>query len=450
MAATITLRAQCLCRAQTFTATVPVSSLPLKGSSCHCTSCRHVTGALRSSDAEWPGPTGDIVAAAADTSGAGADGEGPPTVLGRYAHSPRFNVLFCGRCGSGMFFEEWQTAPEEARSAPERASYLVFTGVLSAEEARPDDDDGTAGSVVLPPLVRFEDHIFVGDTVDGGAACWLRGMNGEGEPVTRIWLGGRGKSEQVPPGRSWPAVEDLPRYEVDLKAAEGDKGNVPIRCHCRGVDLVLRAGEAQGEFAEEQARGEELPFFVDPVTHKFLGSLDGCDSCRIASGSEVYNWTFALLKHISFAGASSSSPAGFPEDTAQLWAVVSERDGGGSRDPRFGTIAAYASSPDVQRYFCRRCSATLFYATDDRPEMVDVAVGLLDSPDGARAESAISWSFVQKMAWRQDMMGTWREGMLRAVEKEMEEWRIERKYPKSWRRVAQEQQEQVEQAGERE
>jgi hypothetical protein len=208
--------------------------------------------------------------------------------------------------------------------------------------------------------------------------------------------------------------------------------------------LVLRAGEAQREFEEMQRRGEELPWFVDPVTHKAWGSLDACNSCRIAAGSEVTNWTYALLKHISFAGPD---PQGFPENTAQLKAAVGAKEGE-ARDPRFGTITFYASSPDVQRYFCGRCSATLFYAVDDRPDMVDVAVGLLDSPDGARAESAISWSFGGEMGWRQDMIGTWREKMLYAVEKEAEEWRIERGYPKSWLRVAKEQaSEQAQKAG---
>ncbi|KAL2146591.1 hypothetical protein VTI28DRAFT_3090 [Corynascus sepedonium] len=424
---TITLKAQCLCRAQTFTTTVPVSSLPLKGSSCHCTSCRHVMGALRSSDAVWPGPREDIVTAADAT--AAAAREAP--VLKRYAHSPRVNVLFCGCCGSGLFFEEWENA-DEARQFPGKASYLVFTGILSVE-----GEQEKSQSSPLPPVVRFEDHMFVGDTLDGGAACWLRNMNGEGQPATKIWLGRRNKSEEVPPGTIWPALENQPTYEVNLKEVEGEKAIVPIRCHCGGIDLLLHAGKAQREYAEKQTRGEELPRFVDPVTHKLLGSLDACDSCRIGGASEVYTWTFAQLKHISFAGAD---PHGFPENTTQLRAAISAKE---SRDPRFGEISFYASSSDVQRYFCGRCSATLFYAVDERPDMVDVAVGLLDSPDGARAESALAWNFVKKMGSRNDMIATWREGMLYAVEKELEEFRIGRGYPKSWRRIALEQAEEA-------
>lgn len=441
---TVTLKAECLCRAHAFAASIPASALPLRASSCHCTSCRHVTGALRSCDAPWPD----------QQSVAGC------TTLRRYAHSPRVNVLFCGTCGTGMFFEEDDEDAEEADGGdggPEEGKrnkkrYGVFTGVLEVE---------VDGKVAGPGsgVVRYEDHVFVGDTRDGGAACWLRAMNGDGgsgggggHPV-KTWLGRRGQSEEVAPGVHWPAVDALPAsYETTLKeaaaagGAEGN-GNVPVRCHCRGVDLVLRAGEAQREFAARQAAGEKMPWWVDPVTHKLIGGLDGCRSCRVWGGSEVFNWTFSLLKHLSFAGPGGSEGdkqsgpgvgGGLPLDAGELRAAVEAADGR-PRDPRLGTLAVYNSSPGVHRFFCGRCSAAVFYAVDDRPELVDVAVGLLDSPDGARAESVISWAFGGNMVWRQDMMGSWREDLMHAVEKESEQWRIERGYPKNWNRVAMEQ-----------
>ncbi|KAL2131368.1 hypothetical protein VTI74DRAFT_5179 [Chaetomium olivicolor] len=447
---TITLRAECLCRTHSFTTAIPLSELPLQGSACHCTSCRHVTGALRSSDAVWPGPASDIAKALAaiKNNNNSPEGDGSGT-LKRYRHSARVNVVFCGICGSGMFFEEFEEAGKDEdesvrgvagmgegwaarQDRREGKNYLVFTGTLKVE-----------GDVRGRQVVRCEDHIFVGDTVDGGSVNWLRGLNqdgkGEGEQVA-VWLGNRNKSEEVKEGEYWPAVKELQKgYEANLKAAEGGKGNVPIRCHCGGVDLVLRAGEAQREFEEMQRKGEQLPWFVDPATHKLLGSLDCCDSCRIWAGSEVYNWTFSLLKHISFAGADRT---GFPGNTSELRAAV-EGKHGKPRDARLGTLAIYASSSDVQRYHCGRCSASVFYAVDERPDMVDIAVGLLYAADGARAESVLSWAFGGPFSWKQDMAGTWREGFLKAVERDSEKWRIERGYPKNWRRVTSEQAEQA-------
>ncbi|KAG7289379.1 hypothetical protein NEMBOFW57_005747 [Staphylotrichum longicolle] len=398
------------------------------GSCCHCHSCRHVTGALRSSDAIWPGPAEDIARAAAASPDPSGSGGKPP--LKRFRCSPKTNLLFCAGCGCVLFFEEFDEPREEIKGGeiPEGASYLVFTGALSAEAA-------DEGGEVPRPLVRVVDHIFVGDTLDGGAVPWLRHLNGEGGEEVKVWLGRRGESEEVPSGAHWPALADLPKYEAGLKKAEGDKGNVPVRCKCGGVDLVLRAGELQREFEEKQKKGEELWWLVDPVTHKLMGSMDACESCRRCAGSEVCNWTFALLRHISFA---DGNPDGFPKDTAELRAAVEAKDGK-PRDPRLGTLTMYASSPDVQRYFCGRCSAHVFFAVDSRPEMVDIAVGLLDAPDGARAESVISWNFGGGMSWTQDMKGTWREGILDAVSKDAEEWRIARGYPKNWRRVIREQ-----------
>ena len=348
----------------------------------------------------------------------------------RYWFSERVRVLFCGGCGAALFFEY------RDKEAVGGVRYCVFTGALSGEVSE--------GEGEVPALVRWVDHMFVGDTVDGGATCWLREINGEGDdgPPVRMWLGARGESEEVPPGVRWPALGDLKGYEVGLKAAEGERGNVPIRCRCGGVDLVLRAGELQREFEEMQKKGEELPFFVDPVTHKMLASLDACESCRRCAASELCNWTFSLLRHISFADGDEAG--GFPQSTAELKAAV-EGTEGRVRDPRFGTLAFYASSPDVQRYFCGRCSAHVFYAVDSRPDLVDIAVGLLSSPDGARAESVLSWSFGGVTSWMQDMVGTWREPLLRAALKDVEEWRIERGYPKNWHRVAREQQ--AEQSG---
>jgi hypothetical protein len=57
----------------------------------------------------------------------------------------------------------------------------------------------------------------------------------------------------------------------------------------------------------------------------------------------------------------------------------------------FGTLKHYESSPDVHRYFCNDCGATLFYNADDRRHYTDVAMGLLEAPEGARAESWFSW-----------------------------------------------------------
>ena len=375
----VTLTSQCLCKAHTFTTSVPASTLPLETSACHCTSCRHSTGAMYSMDINWPGSTDAIRA----------------SDLRRFDFSPKVKVLFCGTCGTTMFFEFREHGPDGP----------LVTGVFT----------GTLANVAQPGLVRIAYHIFVGDTIDGGASMWLRRPNADGTPAKRF-RAGESSSEELP--TDWPASPPPP-----CAPAQGPV-DVPIWCKCRGVDFILRP-----DFSS--VADADLPFFVDPETKKLYASFDPCDSCRLAVGIDIVNWTFSLLQHIHYADSSSSNP--FPKTAAELKAAVSKPLA--DRDPRLGTLSLYESSPDAQRYFCGRCSATVFYACDSRQDMVDVAVGLLESPSGgARAEDVLTWALGGKMIWRQDAAGGWREGLVRAVEEGTEEFRLERGLPVNFRR----------------
>ncbi|KAI1757992.1 Mss4-like protein [Xylaria castorea] len=395
---TLELVAHCLCQAQRFTARVPRSSLPLKAAYCHCTSCRRVTGALYSTYVPWPG---DAAAAAIRESSS----------LRRYDFAPHLTLFSCGVCSSNMFVEKKTTTDDDDNDPP---SYGAQTGVLT--------------NVDVPGLVNITNHVFLGDTLDGGASPWLCDANEDGSRP-RLWRGPRGQSQELPSSHHhhWPAAEagvSRPSDDIDI----------PVRCHCGGVDLVLR--QPITDFAARER--SELPWFVDPVSNKSRASFDACDSCRLWSGSDIYYWTFVLLNHLAFPPPKSDSQpqqpethANFPGSSLELKTAVSLAD---NRDPRWGTLTFYESSPDVQRYSCSRCSACVFYASDGRPEMVDLAIGLLDSGGGSRAENLLAWDYGGKVGWRQDVVGGWREGFVESVEAAAERWRIERDYPKSWRR----------------
>ena len=369
---TFEVTAECLCKANTFTTKVPTSELPIPAYACHCTSCRHSTGALYSIDSRWPEPRDKV-----DT-----------TKLKSYAFSEKITILFCGTCSTPLFFES--------------ASGLgIFTGALKNHDA---------------DLVKISDHIFVGDTVDGGATMWLRKPNPDGKEVPRYEK--RDGAEPYP--YDWPANSTLAGYE-----AKRESETIPFWCHCKGVDFLIHRGNYESKAADE------LPWFIDPKTKKPLASFDACDSCRLQSGIDIFHWTFVELANIYLA-ASNGGTRPTVKNTQELKAAV---DAG---DASIGTLGYYKSSPDVQRYFCKVCSATVFYAADDRPEIVDAAVGLLDAADGARAESFVSWAFGGRSSWVDDTKGGWREGLLKRVEVEADEWRINRDYPKNWRRVEKE------------
>jgi hypothetical protein len=90
----------------------------------------------------------------------------------------------------------------------------VFTGVLKNHDV---------------DLVKIVDHIFVGDTIDGGATVWLRKPNADGRRVPRFKE--RSNTEQY--SCDWPASSTLTGYEKQT-----EEKYIPLRCHCKGVDFL--------------------------------------------------------------------------------------------------------------------------------------------------------------------------------------------------------------------
>jgi hypothetical protein len=261
-------------------------------------------------------------------------------------------------------------------------------------------------------VIQVAKHIYVGATKDGGATMWMRKINAGGVEARRYEVSEKGEDDKEYPF-DWPSAESLTGYEKKTE------DSVPIRCKCKGVDLVWHRGNYDG------VAKKDLPWFIDPVTHKSLAGFCADDSCRLFGGVDVWSWVYTELNRISFPGSTKT----FPISTAGFKDLVD------AKDPCIGTLAYYASRSDVQRYFCGTCSASIFYAVDKRPDMVDLAVGVLEASDGARAEGFLSWAFGQ-VGRTDDVVGSWRHAMFEGVGKESEEWRIARGYPKAWRRVA--------------
>ena len=72
------------------------------------------------------------------------------------------------------------------------------------------------------------------------------------------------------------------------------------------------------------------------------------------------------------------------------------------------------------RYFCGTCGAIVFFCKADRPELLDVAVGVLDAEEGSRAESLLGWN-VAGVSKRED--GRERAVVSEDVVESMRVWR---------------------------
>ena len=308
------------------------------------------------------------------------------TGLSKYQFSTDVTYRFCGKCSTPLFYE----------SQRHQSKLGVFTGSLKNIDV---------------DLIKFVKQIFVGDTIDGGASVWFKKPNTDGKEISRY----RESTGEM--SWDWPQASGSTGPKI-----KQEQESIPIWCHCKGIQLTLH----RGNYASQKR--EELPSFIDPRTNKLAAVFDVCDSCRLQFGHDIIHWTFVELANIT-----QTDGGAFPNTIAELKAAV---DAG---DPAVGTIACYESSPPhIHRYFCKGCSACIFYTWDHRPHMVDLPVGLLGAPDGARAEGFLSWRFGETPSWADDTKGGWREGLVQRVVANAEEFRIARDYPKSWKRLQEE------------
>ncbi|KAM0279552.1 hypothetical protein ACHAQH_004507 [Verticillium albo-atrum] len=232
-------------------------------------------------------------------------------------------------------------------------------------------------------LVRYSKHIGMDATKDGGAAVWFDQGTPHNQPSEKPFT---------------------------------SPSETPLRCHCGGVHLVLHG--AREEDAEAWRK------IVDPTSRRYLATLDACDSCRGTVGSDVVCWAFAPIARVKFA----DEWFGFPTSVGDLKAAVLRGVAG------LGTMKVYGSSHGVDRFFCGRCAASVFYTSSTRAKQVDVAVGLLRRPDGARAEAVLSWA-LGRADYLEDVEGGWRKDIINGLVEGSERWRLEKGHPEDFLRA---------------
>tara|TARA_R110002003_G_scaffold391_17_gene19545 strand:- start:4601 stop:5434 length:834 start_codon:yes stop_codon:yes gene_type:complete len=205
----------------------------------------------------------------------------------------------------------------------------------------------------------FAGHVFVGSTGDGGLATLMRRIDGKELGLWDTWSG-----KSAP----WHPSE----RHVDAKAvATPELDRLYAHCHCGGIEFGVSRPTGDETFTEIDEDN------VRKHKDKWLAIHDVCTSCRLTISTFVISWFFPSRSHITLADGSP-----YPADGI------------------FGTAKAYRSSPDVHRTFCGKCGAAVSYVCDERPHVVDVAVGLLDTGD-VRAKDWLEWR-TYKLAWEDD------------------------------------------------
>lgn len=340
--AVTTITATCRCKAFQLDVHFPTSSLPFDRALCLCTTCRKLSGTCGIS--YIPIPSSQAI-------------DPSQYHFTSYSTSSDLTRYFCSTCGSHIFCNRIANA-----------TWHLATGLW----------DRTEG------IINWTGCKWVEDADDGGVSVWFNKIvDADGkERKLKRWKLRDGDGELVPND----GVGSLREF-VRLKARDGSEDRLKGSCHCGGVKYnITRPNEDSKTKAYSPFPDLMVPFHTGKsaanpdnktwwLRHndtKYMAGLCTCTSCRVASGFEIQPWAFVPKCNI------------FQEDGKEL-------------DYKMGTMKTYLSSEGVWRDFCGVCGANVFWRCAERPELLDVSAGLLDSMEGARVEGWLDWYVLRSL-----------------------------------------------------
>lgn len=361
MADKISIALSCHCGQHRYSFKVPRSDLPIKQRLCHCNISRRISGCLFTSYFAIP------------------QSNEPPDISGltAYKSSDILSRYFCSTCSTHLYCRYNDDGHFEASH-----------GVV---EGKTDN------------LFDFAAHGWIEDTKDGGASVWLKQY--KGVPMSR-WLVEWNESPQAL--LDWRSVNATQQ----TNATEGLEKKLRVHCHCNGVMFFISRPSEESLKAssplpdllvpynsgQSAANPENKPWWLSTDRKKYLAGNCACDSCRRISGFDIVQWTFVPVAGLSLA---NGAPFNLP----------------------FGKMQPYESSAKDGkkrvRWFCSGCGAHVLYTTEERPTLVDVAVGLLDASSGARAEEWLQWDLTDRVSFKEDAHNT---PLVQELEKGLGDW----------------------------
>lgn len=195
-------------------------------------------------------------------------------------------------------------------------------------------------------LVGSVAHEFLEDTRDGGLADWI----------------GRYAGTKV---ERWPRALGIGR-EVDAVSSVIKRGEIDQvvegRCKCGNVRFWVQRPDGEEEEVERYWRSGR----------KFKAGLCVCDDCRLTSGMEVLAWMSVPMHYIV---TDLQSNKKLDSSSLETW----------------NALQTYESTAGVRRYFCKSCGASIFWEAEDKGDVLDVFIGVLDADEGVRGETWCEW-----------------------------------------------------------
>lgn len=346
-----TVKATCHCGEAAHEITLQSNAFPLPAWFCTCDSCRHMTGGMYLSCVFLP-----------------SDYKPSTALLNKltaFNFSKTITQYFCKQCGAQML--------------------VHCLGKYNAPETTEHWDALTGSLEQFDGVVDVKGYEYIVNTKDGGFTDFLHAINDRAL-------------------KRWPLDFDegaeLPLYWRPPKLAEAPTAidRLPAHCKCNGVSFYITRPSQRPIPADKPWPEALIPNYdqsqdLDDAAQeswwlrarkgKFLAGLCACDTCRLVSGMDISAWAFVPAIDMTL-----------------------DAEGKVLFTTEFGTLKSYSSSPGVTRHFCSRCGAMVFYDHVDRQRMrlLDVAVGLLAAPEGARAESWLEWR-TERLSFPEDAVG---------------------------------------------
>ncbi|KAK0101617.1 hypothetical protein ONS95_006780 [Cadophora gregata] len=356
---TTTVTSTCACRNFSLTVEFPNSILPMDRALCLCHNCRRVSGSCGWSSLTVP-PSQVVDPSNFKTTA--------------YESSKGVARHHCSTCGAHTF-----TMVERGQVK----ACVINTGLW----------DRTEG------LINWTGCKWIEDTLDGGISVWFKDMkraDGTKEGLRR-WLRYDAEGGELVPEGSFLTLSK------EAKPLKDDK--LKAQCLCGGVKFYITrpdegSKKAQSPFPDlmvpYHSHGSANPknetWWLRDNNTKYLAGTCACPSCRLSSGCEIQPWAFIPKCNIL---QEDGSPVDFSK----------------------GTLKPYASSEGVTREFCGRCGATVFWHCEERPNLIDVSIGLFDPEQGARVEGWLDWwtdrvSF-EELAHSKELVASLADGLKR-------------------------------------
>ncbi|CAG8943092.1 unnamed protein product [Penicillium salamii] len=225
---------------------------------------------------------------------------------------------------------------------------------------------------------KFNAHMLPDSAPDGGLAAVFSAVDGHQMETENLGL-----SPQAIAGS-------------DSKPPDRESKDLLAQCHCTGVSFLI-ARPSEEFIASPQSKG----LISSSDKRKWLARMDLGDDSRLVSGANVISWMSVSADHIT-----PSLP----------------------KDLLIGSARAYCPTKDTLLVFCGTCGATVFSHSDERPEIVDVAMGIVRAPEGAMAED---WNVWETKVSQPESGMRYQAGFARALTEGMQRWGAERGHPRN-------------------